>query len=569
MQTQLQVILEPDLASTDHGTDLRNLLVTRLCERVGQGGDVAPLRIQLCLDAGLDDEEYSISRPQPDAVHVRGGSRLGLIYGIGKFLRTSTFSAASFQPSRWTGTSRPVGLIRGVYFAIHFHNWYQMATENEINRYVEDLALWGVNAVEIVYPFINLDGWDDPEAQPNLDRLRTFIRALKRLGLAAGMKTNPSKGFVQSPPAFRATRLTDQLGRRGNYGFNICTSIPEAREMVLENNRVLFAGIADLGLDLMTFWPYDEGGCACARCAPWGANGFLSMSRSLADLARSFFPQLKVTLSTWMFDTPDEGEWEGLSRALARDPGWVDYIIADSHGDFPQYPLTNGVPGDLPLISFPEISMWGQYPWGQFGATPLPQRFQRLWHQVKHIVSGGFPYSEGIYEDLNKVIVNQLYWDPQADVEEITREYIGYEISGACVGDTVELIRLIERTHTQIATHDKAQMADIGAAWEIAQSCHARLSDAERSRWRWKLLYYRALLDHERFRLAGAGPWEQLWTTSYSGERYQSWEDVLRSSPLAQEALADLVSLYHAKETDDERDPYHFRVRPPLPARRS
>ena len=67
--------------------------------------------------------------------------------------------------------------------------------------------------------------------------------------------------------------------------------------------------------------------------------------------------------------------------------------------------------GGLPLLNFPEISMWGNWPWGGVGANPLPARFQRLWDQVQHAVQGGFPYSEGIYEDMNKAVVAQFYWD--------------------------------------------------------------------------------------------------------------------------------------------------------------
>jgi hypothetical protein len=37
---------------------------------------------------------------------------------------------------------------------------------------------------------------------------------------------------------------------------------------------------------------------------------------------------------------------------------------------------------------------------------------QRLWDQLRHVVQGGFPYGEGIYEDLNQAVVAQFYWDP-------------------------------------------------------------------------------------------------------------------------------------------------------------
>ena len=128
-----------------------------------------------------------------------------------------------------------------------------------------------------------------------------------------------------------------------------------------------------------------------------------------------------MILSTWTFDTPPTGEWEGLAQALAEDRGWVDYLQADAHEDFPRFPLDRGVPGELPVLSFPEISMWGQSPWGGYGANPLPGRLQRLWNQTEAKLSGGTPYSEGIYEDINKAICSQFYWDPERGAIETVR----------------------------------------------------------------------------------------------------------------------------------------------------
>ena len=62
------------------------------------------------------------------------------------------------------------------------------------------------------------------------------------------------------------------------------------------------------------------------------------------------------------------------------------------------------MPGGFPLLNFPEISMWNQGPWGGYGANPFPNRLQQRMNEIKGKLSGGFPYSEGIYEDLNEVI---------------------------------------------------------------------------------------------------------------------------------------------------------------------
>ena len=99
----------------------------------------------------------------------------------------------------------------------------------------------------------------------------------------------------------------------------------------------------------------------------------------------------------------------------------MDYILADNFEEYPRYPLDKGVPGGFPLLNFPDISMYGQNPWGGYGANPHPSRLQARWDETKTKLSGGFPYSEGIYEDLNKVICAELYWAPDRPALERSR----------------------------------------------------------------------------------------------------------------------------------------------------
>ena len=138
--------------------------------------------IILSVDPQLPPEAFRID-DEGAAVRIAGGSAPGLLYGAGKFLRTSRYED-TFVPSTYRGTSIPHGTLRGMYFANHFHNWYHVAGDAEMAHYVEDIALWGVNAVMGIYPFINLQGWDDPEAGPALDQLRRLFRTVKGAGLA-------------------------------------------------------------------------------------------------------------------------------------------------------------------------------------------------------------------------------------------------------------------------------------------------------------------------------------------------------------------------------------------------
>jgi hypothetical protein len=512
---------------------LQDRIQLRCPVKVVQSADRA--RIHLTVDSRLPEEAFRL-QAEGQTVQVAGGSPRGLIHGIGKFLRTCRYRP-DFEPSDWRGVSHPRGTVRGVYFASHFHNWYVQASEAEVKRYLEDLALWGVNTIMVILPMINLRGWEDPEAEPAMEMVRRYARLGRELGFQFATGINNAM-FSDAPTAFRARPLPDPTGRRGNSGHPLCPSNPEAHAYLMGNARELFARLADVGLDLLVHWPYDEGGCACEQCQPWGSNGYLKLSRDFTELGRTCFPNLKAVLSTWMFDTPFEGEWKGLNDTLTRSDRWVDFILADSHEDFPRYPLDVGVPGGLPLLSFPEISMWGNWPWGGYGANPLPARLERLWDQVRHVVQGGFPYSEGIYEDLNKAVIAQFYWDPGRTARDTIQEYSAYEYDPDLTPDVLTLIDLLERAASASYRKAAVDAEAVRTAAQLAESLNSCLPDWSRRGWRWEILRLRASLDLERF----AGPGLE--------------------SPAAEAAMLRLAELYHCQiETDD---PYHHRVRPPV-----
>ena len=51
----------------------------------------------------------------------------GLLYGVGKLLRSSRFDQGGFMPGGWRGQSVPQGRFRAIYLASHFRNFYEAA----------------------------------------------------------------------------------------------------------------------------------------------------------------------------------------------------------------------------------------------------------------------------------------------------------------------------------------------------------------------------------------------------------------------------------------------------------
>ncbi|MBN2310687.1 MAG: hypothetical protein JXR94_17070 [Candidatus Hydrogenedentes bacterium] len=489
----------------------------------------ASLRVVLAIEPGPDPEAFTIAGEPDGAVRITGHDARGLLYGVGKFLRASQYGEEGFTPGAWRGASAPKGAFRALYCATHFMNYYEAAPADEMGRYLEDVALWGANTVMVTFPTWQFTGFDDPKAEMNLKRLHELHGMAKGIGLQAGLMLCPNQGFASAPEAIRATRVPDDLGRRGWHGVNCCPSLPQGREYLTGLYGQLFDEFAEEGVDYIVFWPYDEGGCGCETCWPWGARGYPRLSREIAALARQRFPAVKTVLSTWVYDTPPAGEWEGLAAFLKPDASWLDFIMADSHEDFPRYPLETGSPAGLPLVNFPEISMWGQSPWGGYGANPLPARLERLWQQTEGRVQGGEPYSEGIYEDINKAICYQFYWDPGRSAMETVAEYLAFEFSPDVVDDLLEVVRIFEANHVRTQIGESALRA-----FELVKQVEDKLSQSARQAWRWRIVYLRAQIDAELYRTEGR----------LEGE-------------ILKNAFDELTSIYHAEAA------HSMPIRPP------
>ncbi len=483
----------PGVVAIHAGQSLSTQITNRCNAKIVEG-DNAQLKIELLTEKTNTPESYRIVNGGKSSVRIIGSDERGLLYGVGKFLRTSRFELDGFYPGTWRGSDAPSGKVRGIYLASHFNNFYEAAPIEEVQKYLDELALWGVNHLVVTFPQFQFTGFNDSAAQRSLIHLKKIMKAAKANGMKVGLNQVLNGSFKGAKSEFLNIPVPDGLGRRGHFGINLNPGNPGARKLLIKDWMKEINLFNDIGLDAIIFWPYDEGGCGCKDCWPWGARGFPELSREFAKIAHNKYPKLEIILSTWMFDTPYAGEWAGLSKKLQKDKDWVKYIMADSHEDFPRYPLDKEVPGGLPLLNFPEISMWGQDPWGGFGANPLPSRLQRLWNQTENKVSGGFPYSEGIYEDINKVICSQLYWKGDRSVVDIVREYISYEFSPIVTVQVAKAIAILESNHDR--EHIDSSAIE---AFAIMQQADEKLTPQVRNSWRWRILFLRTLIDKELF----------------------------------------------------------------------
>ena len=518
---------------------LRNMMLSRVWARTLPSPGAA-LNVCFALDASLPGEEAVVAVTNGAAV-VRGGRFRSLVFGAGVLLRAIRYGTDSFELADGELRFSPANPYRIAYLARHFNNWYLRAGADELVRYVEDLALWGMNGfmMQLDYPAVDMV-WAS-EVDKAVFAAASVALAERVHALDVDLMTFGGDNCMPEnmPPAFRATK--DPKGKRGADEYNVCPEKPGAREALLRFWREKIERRRHLAATSVMYWPFDEGGCACEKCAPWGGNGYVRLIEQLRRMNEESCPGVKHIVSTWFFRDDD---WEAFYEYLKKQD-WIDALLIDSHGDFPKYPLEHPLPKDIPVITFPEISMWGRFPWGGTGANPLPARFERLYRQCQHIVKGFMLYSEGIYEDVNKIVINGLYVNPKCHCGDVLREYARWELPGCDERDFVAFCEKLEEIYQTQYPNGKAGRKGHVVSKYVKQAPPEELSARERvaheaaaladridamilppmrRNWRWRQLYLRAKIDEALYSLRDA-----------------------RASAVMP-AYAELMNIYHAEK---------------------
>ncbi|MBR3641418.1 MAG: hypothetical protein IKN53_05270, partial [Oscillibacter sp.] len=177
-------------------------------------------------------------------------------------------------------------------------------------------------------------------------------------------------------------------------------------------------------------------------------------------------------------------------------------------------------------------------------------------------------YSEGIFDDLNKVVCAELAWDETLSLRASVEDYIGYEYPGVDAEKCFELIMLIDHNHNLtnkfVLKHPDMEKAERASA--LADELDAQIYAPYKTSWRWRILYIRAKLDLIRFTSCEAAGWPvEDYPKSYRNYGNYFWGRYLNDTAESRGYLRELCGIYHASTVDDpERFVCHNRLRPPL-----
>ena len=305
-------------------------------------------------------------------------------------------------------------------------------------------------------------------------------------------------------------------------------------------------------MNYIVFWPYDQGGCSCKECEPWGANGILKIWPHFNKLVKEYFPDSEVIFSAWDFDLFIPNEWDAFYKKLLNEeiPD-IKYIMSFfSEGNLPECIKKHGVPDGIKFVDFPEISMRSTQPWGGFGGTVDGDYLEKSNNVMDGQNAGGFPYSEGIFESVNKFVELCCFYSGRyKDAKEAIKAFARLNY---CCGedDLAEALIKIEKHHTSLISEDgnketvgnerrlylSYDSSDIEFIYETFEKYNKLLPEKITSSRDFRLYYLRSVIDYELLKADG----------------------IASNSPRCKECFEELKKLYYVCDETLEC------VRPPM-----
>lgn len=459
-------------------------------------------------DKKLNGDNYRIEKTC-GSVAIYGNTPVAFNTAVGKLLRVGTENITSLSCCFDQD-------IRAVYFANHFHNYYHCAPIDEISEYLESLALWGQSVVWMWFDLHHFLNMETPEAQEMLERMKSIFSAAKKLGMKTALTKSANEYYEGGPKEALAENSPESgLYKSKMYGYyntELCPSNKLGRSLIIKTVYDLFDSFSDIGIDYITLWPYDQGGCSCKKCYPYAGNGFYNLSKELASVIKKISPKTNVGISTWYFDlfVATECEFETFFKHFETEPVWLDFVVSNTN-----HSSMKIIKDKVPVISFPEISM-SATPWGGFGAAPIPKKIANQLDEYATYCNGCMAYSEGIFEDLNKIVCLEKCRDKTRTVQDIVWEYCSDLVGKELAGELADLVFELETTLPRDGISAKGEL--LAYPCETPEKLHTYLlkrSDLvenirnkfvafnnkvpkyAKENWRYEILYLRALGDYE------------------------------------------------------------------------
>ncbi len=365
---------------------------------------------------------------------VTGQSDSGVVAGVGRLMREIRYLPGHIEIPALQIAETPQMPNRGMYLWARKYYFYE---PDRLERYIEELALWGCNGICFWFEmgmfntFVTIGTGSEMASQHGnklppqewLKMYRRFYATARRMGMKTGLIMVANDAYRTSPEALRIEPI---IGCPTCY---LCPSKPGSIEKLVAWQEEVFKALAPL--DIYNIFPADAGGCSCKDCTPWPTKGLWPVAKALGERVHQISPKTEIWLDTWHLNHPTFGgkDWKNLVHDIGNNrPEWVagfEVGLAPHHPfaamSAEERELYNQV--GLPLMVFPDISMWGNHKGMLVNQGYWKELQGELNDYDPALMKGGWPYAERWNTDIACYVFLSFFWNPRRPVERILDDY--------------------------------------------------------------------------------------------------------------------------------------------------
>lgn len=397
---------------------------------------------------------------------ISGNDDRGVLFGIGHLLRKLEIADGRARlPTPLDVSAAPEQPVRSHQIGYRFkNNTYDGWSLPMFEQQIRDLAIFGANGLQLIAPASD-DAADSPLfPAPPLQTLIGISKLLMKYGLDCDLFYPEMAGDYADPATV-------------------------AKE--LETFEALVRQIPRL--DALHIPGGDPGH------TPPGL--LLALAEKQAAILRRYHPKAKVWISAQGLD---RSEYEEFYHLLARRPAWLDGVFFGPQSRDPVAIQRRRIPKRYPIELYPDIAhtLHAQFPlpgWdpafalteGREPIDPLPRAETAIFRRLGPFASGFVTYSEGVTDDVNKILWTRLGWSARTAPEEILRDYARFFVGGRGSDRFAEGLFALERDWTGSA----AGNPQIAETLRLFTAIEESASAGQRADWRFESALYRAFYD--------------------------------------------------------------------------
>lgn len=428
-------------------------------------------------------EAFRIGGPDAHTIVIAGHDDRGVLYGIGYLLRHLDFSPMHARLARPLHvSSSPQLAVRGHQLGYRFkNNTYDAWTPEQFEQYIRDLAVFGANTIELLPPVTD----DAPTSPlfplPPLETMQKISGILKKYGLRCSVYYPMIAGDYSKPEV-----VESELHSWGE----VFKALPQLDE--------LFVPGGDPGhTDPVVLFSY------VAR---------------VAEVLHQSHPHATVWISGQGFTAEQMDRFYALVNTR---PAWLAGVVVGPQSRDGLETQRRRIIRGIPVRFYPDIGhvMHCQFPimdWdpafalteGREAIDPRPDAEASMVRHYAPMMNGFVTYSEGVNDDVNKVVWTMLGWSGQTSTADILSQYARYFLGSDGFQASKFADGILELEQNWNGSLERHTFVD--ATLKNFQSMEHAASNAQAQNWRFEAALYRAYMDaYERHRLIAAGLNEQ------------------------------------------------------------